>query len=80
MSATIDTQRDRIHRDLRNARRAAFAASCRHDAITFGRATHLIEALERSEDALDTPTACDECKHPDCRGSYKPDGDHDLAF
>ncbi len=79
MTATIATVRDRIHRDLRNARRVAYAASLRHDAISFGRANHLIEALERHEDALDAPS-CDECRRPDCRGAYKPDGDHDLAF
>ena len=79
MSATIDTARERIRRDLRSTRRRAFEAASRHDATAFGRANHLIEALERLEDDLDSST-CDECRRPDCRGSYKPDGDHELAF
>ena len=83
MPATIDTARERIRRDLRNTRRIAYAASTRHDAIAFGRATHLIEELERLEDdllaELDTHRLC-ECGRDGCRGSYKPDSSHELAF
>lgn len=77
MSATIVTESDRVRRDLRNIRRQAHFASTRHDARAFGRAVRELLRLERIEDSL--RDVC-ECQHADCCGSYKPDGDHDLAF
>lgn len=78
MPATIVTESDRVRRDLRNVRRQAHFASTRHDTRAFGRAVRELLRLERIEDSL-AEDSC-ECRHTDCRGSYKPDGDHELAF
>ncbi len=76
MSATIVTESDRVRRDLRSVRRQAHFASTRHDARAFGRAIRELVRLERIEDSLED---C-ECRRTDCRGAYKPDGNHGLAF
>ena len=77
MSATIVTQLETIRRELRNTRRTAHVESCRRNARAFGRALRQIDALERAEDSLGD--VC-ECGRPSCRGQYKPDGSHELAF
>lgn len=78
MSATIVTESDRVRRDLRNVRRQARFASTCHNHRAFARAVRELIRLERIEDSL-AEDSC-ECQHTDCCGSYKPDGDHELAF
>lgn len=77
MPATIATELDRVRHELRTARRLAHQASTRHDSRALGRALRELEELERLEDSL--RDVC-ECDRPECPGSYKPDGSHDLAF
>lgn len=80
MSATIDQARDDLRHELRSYRRRLAVATCSHHSSAIRRALFEVENLERLEEDLAVPSTCDDCDRDDCRGFYKPDGDHGLAF
>ena len=80
MSATIDQARDDVRHELRFYRRRLVVATRSHRSTAIRRALFEVEALERLEEDLTSSPTCDGCGRNDCRGCYKPDGDHGLAF
>lgn len=80
MSATIDQARDDLRHELRSYRRRLTVATRTHHISAIRRALFEVENLERLEEDLAVPSTCDECGRDDCRGSYKPDSSHELAF
>jgi len=80
MSATIDQARDDLRHELRSYRRRLAVATWSHRSSAIRRALFEVENLERLEEDLAVSPPCDGCGRNDCRGSYKPDSSHELAF